>query len=157
MFSLVGGVLFFCGIFGGVIVVLFVMMTVMYRAFAAGSGYDELARRFPATHVPAGPRYDGQSIRIGAVRWRWATTMIFGPEGLYLALMPTLPVLGRPWFNHHPAVLIPWGEFRAATRGMLYWQSAVSLTVGEPRLAVITMYLPFLPLIQQYTGLQLVG
>lgn len=151
--SLAAGLVFFFGIFLGVIVLLFVMMTVMYRAFAAGSGYNELARRFPATYVPVGQRYDGQSIRIGAVRWRRAATMLFAPEGLYLALLPAMPVLGNPAFNRHPAVLIPWSEIKAGTPATLYWQRAVALTIGQPTIAVITIHQPFFSLIAPYTGL----
>jgi hypothetical protein len=83
MFGLMG-IVFFSVIFAAVTAVLAVVLPLMYRTFATGSGYAELARRFPADHVPEGPRDDWQSLRLGAVRWRRCATMIFSPEGLYL-------------------------------------------------------------------------
>ena len=133
---------------------LAVALPLMYRAFASGSGYAELARRFPADHVPEGRRYDWQSVRFGAVRWRRCATLIFSPEGLYLAFMPAMPVLGRLHVNHHPAVLIPWAELKSATPTTLYWQRAVAITIGKPTVAVLALYQPFFSLIEPYTSVR---
>lgn len=148
------GAMFFVLIFAAIIGLLVVVMPLMYRTFATGSGYAELARRFPASHVPDGRRYDWQSIRLGAVRWRRCATMIFSPEGLYLSFMPAMPVLGKPQFNHHPAVLIPWAEMKSATPATLYWQRAVAISLGEPTVAVLALYQPFFSLIEPYTSLR---
>lgn len=148
------GILFFFVIFAAVIALLAVVMPLMYRTFATGSGYAELARRFPADHVPDGRRYDWQSIRLGAVRWRRCATMIFSPEGLYLSFMPAMPVLGKPAFNHHPAVLIPWTEMRSAAPTTLYWQRGVAISLGEPAIAVLAIYQPFFSLIEPYTSVR---
>jgi hypothetical protein len=147
----IGGALLFVLVGAGVVVALALMMTVMYRAFSAGSGYGELARRFPAPYEPAGRRYDWQHAAVGAVRWRNAATLVFSPEGLYLALLPRMPLLGHPSVNRHPAVLIPWTEIKQMAPTKLYWQQAVTLTIGEPVVAKVTLMQPFLSLVTPYT------
>jgi hypothetical protein len=125
-------------------------MALLFRLFAGGSGYAELARRFPAGAEPIGPRYSGQHVQVGAVRWRRAATLVFAAEGLYLAFLPTTPLLGSSVFSKHPPVLIPYSEIRAVRPARLYWQQAVALTIGDPQIAVVTLLQPFYSLLEPH-------
>jgi hypothetical protein len=152
--TLLPWVLLFPTVIALVLLMLYFMTKLIFRLSAVGSGYAELARRFPAPHEPVGQKYTRQSIRIGAVRWRWSATLVFSPEGLYLAFMPGAPIYGDPGFSRFPPVLIPWSEIRSAARGTLYWRSAVTLTIGDPTIAQVTLWQAFFPLIEPYTAVR---
>jgi hypothetical protein len=142
-------------VFGGVVLLLICLIPAMLGLFSGLSGYAELARRFPAPQEPAGQKYEWQSIRIGAVRWRLSANIVFSAEGLYLSLMPKMPVLGNPAINRTPPVLIPWSEIKAAAPARLYWFPAVSLAIGDPLIVRIAIFRSFLPLIEQYSPVRL--
>ncbi len=141
-------------LFAALVLLTLALMWWMHRIFARGSGYAELARRFPADHEPQGQKFTGQHVRVGAVRWRFCTTIVFSPEGLYLAVMAGVPVIGNPRFTGHPPVLIPWSEIREVRRTVLYWRRAVALTVGEPAVVTLAMYESFWPYIAQYVSVR---
>jgi hypothetical protein len=147
----------FVVVFGGILVLTLVLMRLMFRLFSRVGSYGELAARFPADHEPEGDRFTGQHIRVGAVRWRFCTTIVFSPEGLYLAVLRGVPVIGDPGFTGHPAVLIPWSEIKAVGRTIFYLQRAVALSVGEPRIATVAMLVRFWPYIAPHVSARLQG
>lgn len=152
----IAAVLVLLAVVAGFVVVI-VLLAKGRITFASPGGYRALTRRFPAPAAPAGQRYDGQGLRIGSVRRQRSATLVFAPEGLYLALLAALPGTGPMPAPYPEAMLIPWTEFRAAKPDKLFGESAVSLTIGEPQIAVITMHMQFFLLVQHYTQLQLAG
>ena len=87
-----------------------------------------LAQRYPATFTPEGKRYTRQHVQVGAVRYRFATTIIISPQGLCLSTVP----------GHSP-LLIPWGEVKRVESTILYWRRVPLLYIGEPLIARITL------------------
>lgn len=108
------------------------------------SGWSRLALLFRAAAEPPGYACARQMLRAGSVRYRGAY-LNFGREGLYLRC-------GLPL---HPPLLIPWPAFTGIMRDTLRWQPAVTLTVGQPRRASITLLAGHWPLLQQYLPAQL--
>ena len=101
------------------------------------TGWDALAERYKAPSEPQGKKLTAQTVKVGSVRWRRCVTVILSTEGLYLQLLPRLPLLSAI-FRKAP-VLIPWSELRRPRKGWLYLGTqAVELSVGEPELARIT-------------------
>ena len=120
-----------CGLGVGTLLVLLAGCSFIFRPFAHGSGWTAMAARFPAEAEPDGRRFTWQNVQVGAVRYRNCTTAVVAAQGLYLAV----PLPG------HAPLLIPWTEFRAAHETRVYWRRAMALTVGEPRIATVTVSL----------------
>jgi hypothetical protein len=93
----------------------------------AGGGWSVMRRQFAIDHEPTGQKFTWQSVQVGAVVGKNSTTVIIGPEGLYLRA----PMLG--------AMLVPWSAIRGAAPTRLYWRDAVVLKVGDPPSSV-TVY-----------------
>ncbi len=123
---------------GFVVAMVFLSLTI----FARFGGLTQLFGRYPAGHEPTGDKFTGQHAMLGAVRYRFCTTYIIGPEGLYMWVRPPL--------TKYPPVLIPWSEIKSLQETMLYWQKALRLTIGEPKLAVLTLVGRPATLVQQY-------
>jgi hypothetical protein len=131
---IVGGTLLAIAVFGSA---LFFGITYM---FTGASGWTKMAQYFRAPAEPQGYVFSGQTVRVGIVRYRWSTRLIFSPQGLYL----------RTGLPMHPPLLIPWPAITAVTSDTLYWFPAVTLTIGDPRLATITVFAKHWPLLQQF-------
>ncbi len=107
----------------------------MYWLFTRASGWNRLRPKYGASAEPPGDRLTGQTIKAGAVRWRFCVTVVLARQGLYLHPRPFLgSVLGGP-----RPLLVPWGEFKRPRDGHLYlgWK-AVELSVGQPQVAALT-------------------
>jgi hypothetical protein len=102
------------------------------RAFAKVNGIYKLAERYPAPHEPEGGDWTGQTVKIGAVRYRRCVTVGTDPEGLFLGVCPPL---GRA-----RKLLIPWDEIREVREARLYGRQGIHLSIGEPEVGEITMY-----------------
>ena len=108
----------------------------MYWLFTRGSGWNRLLPKYGANAEPPGARLTGQTIKVGAVRWRLCVTVVLADRGLYLHPRPALgSVLGGP-----RPLLVPWADLRRPRDGHLYvgWR-AVELSVGDPELASLTV------------------
>jgi len=126
----------------GILVVVFLwlafLMALIYGIFRRTSGWQALAERHPAPDGLPGTLYHRQTVKVGAVRWRWAMTVGISDYGLYLAPSPPLgPFRG---LLRHPPILIPWSEIRVVGPGHIYllWE-CTELAVGEPKIASITV------------------
>lgn len=131
---IVGGTLLAIAIFGSA---LFFGITYM---FTGASGWTRLAQNFPAPAEPQGYVFSGQTVRVGIVRYRWSTRLSFSPQGLYL----------RTGLPMHPPLLIPWTAVTAVNSDTLYWLPAVTLTIGSPQLARVTIFAKHWALLQQF-------
>jgi hypothetical protein len=109
----------------------------MYHIFAKAGGYDKLVLKYGNATRPDGTSLSRQTIKVGAVRWRWSGNIVLGSQGLFIALGGAASAI--PLFGKLTPVLIPWSDFRSPRQGRLYldWQ-AVELSVGNPEIAVIT-------------------
>lgn len=116
----------------------------MWRILANIGGWPRFAERFPGPAEPTGHVQTGQTVRIGAVRYRFCVTIGVSDQGLYLAAK-----LLVPWMSHQP-MLIPWSEFKSASKSILYWRSGVQLSICEPSIGHITLYRSFYDQIQPY-------
>ena len=103
----------------------------MYRAFANLSGLERLIKLYPCAVKPNEPERHWQTVQIGPVVYRRCVDVIIGHQGLYLHV--------KPIFSNYPAMLVPWSEFRSASRAFLHWRDARRLVVGDPS-ASITVY-----------------
>ncbi len=153
MWPVLGGIVGVVLLYGLILVTTLLLIRFMWRIFFRCSGYAALAERFTADHEPQGDTFTWQHMRIGVVRYRFCTTMVFSPEGLYLTVGRNIPLLRNMAIAQHPALLIPWSEVKALHPTILYLQSAVAMTIGEPQVAVIAMMSRFAPLIEHYTSL----
>jgi hypothetical protein len=111
--------------------------------------WSELSKRYATTMEPIGPKYTMQTIKVGAVRWKFCTTVIFNQQGIYLHVGARPAIV----FSKLQPLLIPWVELKNPRRGWLYlgWK-AVELSVGEPEIAVITFPLNLYDEIQNYAS-----
>jgi hypothetical protein len=153
MLIALGGIVGVILLFGLITLTTVLLIRFMWRIFFRASGYSALAGRFTADHEPQGETFTWQHLRIGVVRYRFCTTMVFSPEGLYLTVGRNIPLLRNMAIAQHPALLIPWSEVKAVNPTILYLQSAIALTIGEPQIAVIAMMSRFAPLVKHYTSL----
>jgi hypothetical protein len=153
MGAIIGGIIGVVLLYGLFILAILFVIRYMWRIFFRASGYSALAERFSADHEPQGETFTWQHLRIGVVRYRFSTTMVFSPEGLYLTVGRNIPFLRGMAMAQHPALLIPWSEVKALHPTILYLQSAVAMTIGEPQVAIISMMSRFTPLIEHYTSL----
>jgi hypothetical protein len=107
----------------------------LYSIAGRSCGWDRLTQKFGASIEPQGTQLRGQTIKVGAVRWKNCVSTVLSPQGMYLNLTtgPTA-LLGRL-----APVLIPWGEFKNPRPGWLYvgWQ-AIEMSVGEPEIVTLT-------------------
>ena len=126
----------------GIIVVVFLWMTllmaVIYGIFRRTSGWQALSERYPAPEGVVGTLYHRQTVKVGAVRWRWAMTVGISDYGLYLAPSPSIGPFRR--LVRHAPLLIPWSEIHVVGPGRIYllWQ-CTELAIGEPKIASITV------------------
>lgn len=104
-----------------------------------------LSERYPAVEatssvVAAPSARHGQTIQVGAVRWKRCVSVCITPEGLHL-LMPSpgalLKVLGL--MGKQP-IFIPWSEIVGAEPARLFMLSGYRLLIGNPLVATVTMY-----------------
>lgn len=91
-----------------------------------------------ATHYAVAPRkIDGvlqrQTLMVGQVLWRRCAIIGVIDDGLYLAVKPPLPFLGKP------PLLIPWTAIQSVEAAELFWEKAALLTIGQPKIATITV------------------
>lgn len=126
---IIGGVLWFCILFFGLLYL-----------FQHVGGWARLARYFCAPGEPPGFRVTRRSIRVGAVRYRFTTTIVISQYGLYLRT-------GMPF---HPPLLIPWQAVAGIRASRLYWFPAFTLSIGEPRLATVTLHQDLFAQLQQF-------
>ena len=107
----------------------------MNTIFGKFSGWDNLAQKYGTTIEPVGTKFTSQTIKVGAVRYRWCVTVVLSPQGMYIYIGGGLVTL----FGKFPPVLIPWSEFKARRKGWLYlgWP-AIEIPIGDPKIAVIT-------------------
>jgi hypothetical protein len=126
----------------GIFVLLFalvalIMALVFFMLFQMGS-WKSLAQHYGTTSDPTGTIYKGQTIKVGAIRWRFATTIGVSAHGLYISVAPLPGFLSR--IVQHPPLLIPWSDIRFVGPGHIYqlWQ-AVELSIGNPSITSITV------------------
>jgi hypothetical protein len=107
-------------------------LTLVVRVLArnAGGGMRGLLDRYPAGDACLeGYRFaPRRTVQVGSVILKRSATIGTGPQGLFLK---------HPW---RPPVLIPWNEIRSVDRASLYWREAVSLVVGSPPVARLTLF-----------------
>lgn len=117
------------------IVLLVVILLVFEGAsqlFYHGSGWKQLCERYPIQAEPPGQKFTGQTIRLNNnVRYRFSTTVVLGPQGLYLDQAAV--------FLHKP-MLIPWHEIHPAGETVIYWRKARVLSIANPQIATISVY-----------------
>lgn len=142
--SLFSFLIFFLLILLAVLAALYFFYTFLMRLFARMSGYNRLAQRYATPYQPEGQEYRRQTLQIGAVRWRNCVRIGVSPLGLYL----------RPeaMLTSYAPVLIPWDEIRKTEGTRLYWRQAWRLSVGEPRVATITLPMDLFETIRPHLG-----
>jgi len=118
---------------------------IILHALPRGGGWNALLARYRAGAPPAGSIRRGETIMVGAVRFRRVARVAAELQGLYLEVRSILLPLNG-------AVLIPWQDIRAVEPAFLYWGKAARLVVGEPVVARVTlpwrifeMVRPYLP------------
>jgi hypothetical protein len=102
--------------------------------FARRGGYAALAERFATTEPPPEPAFHGYSVMLdNTVAYKFCVTLAASAAGLYVHPQPR-------GLGDHPAVLIPWEQIGRVEKARLYWRPGVRLTIGEPRVASITLF-----------------
>ncbi len=110
----------------------FLLWLVIRTVFARLSGWDALARRFAAVAGRA-PVWDwrGETVKVGAIRYRRCVRLAVDERGLCLAEAGLL---------RHARLWIPWEEMGEAEASSFYGKPAMRVTVGRP--AVGTLEFP---------------
>lgn len=96
--------------------------------FAALSGWNQLAQRFPAPALPQAWHWYGETVKVGSVRYRRCMKVAALPDGLYLAASGLL---------RHPPLRIPWTQMVSAAPSSFYGRPAVAVQVGAPVVATL--------------------
>ena len=107
--------------------------------------WARLSERYPAVEttasaVAAPSARHGQTVQIGAVRWRRCVSVCMTPEGLHLvmpspgALLKVLGLMGKQ------PIFIPWTEIVGAEPARLFMLPGYRLLVGSPVVATVTVY-----------------
>lgn len=96
---------------------------VVRAVFARLSGWNRLALRYPAPGPPPFWQWRGQTVKVGAIRYRRCVQLAAMPDALYLAERGLL---------RHPLLRIPWSELQQATEGSFYGHPAVRVSIGAP-------------------------
>ncbi len=96
---------------------------VLRQVFARLSGWNDLARRYPAARTPAAWRWRNQTVKVGLIRYRRAMRVAALPDGLYLAESGLL---------RHPPLRIPWREIGPGTPATVYGRPFIAVAVGVP-------------------------
>jgi ankyrin repeat protein len=107
----------------------------LLHADARMTGWSRLAGRFAAPVALGGQTFARQDADVGTVgfiRIRNLMRAAALDKGLYLAM----PTLARPG---HPPLLVPWTEMRVADERQILGRPVVTLAVGSPELATITL------------------
>jgi hypothetical protein len=118
-------------------IVALLMSLIFFMLFQMGA-WRSLAQHYGTTSNPTGTIYKGQTIKVGAIRWRFTTTIGASAQGLYIAVAPLPGFLSR--IVQHPPLLIPWPDIRVVGPGHIYqlWQ-AIEFSIGNPQIASITV------------------
>ena len=104
--------------------------------YARSGGYAAPAERFATTEPPPALVFHGQTVMLDkTVAYKFCVTLGASSAGLFVHPQPK--GLGR-----QPAVQIPWEQVARADRVRLYWRSGVRLTIGEPRVAALSLFEP---------------
>jgi hypothetical protein len=96
--------------------------------FVGLSGWNRLARCYPAPATHPGWQWRGQTVKVGQVRYRRCMNLAVLPDGLYLAASGLL---------RHPPLRIPWSQIVSAAPGSFYGRPAVAVQVGSPPVATL--------------------
>jgi hypothetical protein len=120
---------------------LFLGVASIYHPFARASGLTRLIERYATTAACGSGSLRGQTVQIGAVRWRRCVTVVADLGGLYLHV--------RPFGGRYAPVLIPWSDLRFKRATLLYWGKAATLSVADGP-AEITLPQRLWELIQPY-------
>lgn len=99
----------------------------------AAHGWRRFASIYGTAAPPCADILRAQSLVIGQVLYRRCIGVGISAAGLYLEKGFPLSLFGRS------ALLIGWGEFKEIAEARLFWQRAILLAVGEPRVGTITL------------------
>ncbi len=126
------------GMFLFICLIVAAAMALLFFIFSHKSGWTVLARSYAATSEPVQTVYTKQTIKVGGVRWRFATTVGISSAGLYLSVHPLRWPLSR--FVQHPPLLIPWKDIKVVGPGYIYLlMPSTELSIGNPEIASLTV------------------
>lgn len=110
----------------------------------AGSGYAQLAERYATATEPVGQRFERQTVELGEhSRYKRCTRIVVTREGLYVKVMQVM-------LGGHPAVLVPWSDITAVKPVALYLKEARRLTVGDPPVGSITVWMSIFSVVEPF-------
>ena len=116
MVSFLGGLLFTGGLFWAVM-----------QGLSRISGWQQVARQYPANRPPGGIKFSVQSAALWWVSYNNCLTIYRDDYGLHI--YPWLPFrIG------HPPLLIPWTEMHRPVESRFLGMRFISVDVGSPRL-----------------------
>jgi hypothetical protein len=113
---------------------IFLLPRLLKNLRGRGGGWTRLSERFPAAFTPEGPVFRKQTIQVGAVAYKNCTTVIPAIPGLYLAVK-------IPFVSRLAPLLIPWESIRSLREGSLYWKKTVILSIGQPEIGTVTIFM----------------
>lgn len=116
----------------GALFLVCVIDLVVFKAIGVLSGWNELAKRYPAKDPPAGETFRWQSAKFGWLSYNNALWITAGQEGLDIRPFWLLRV-------GHPLLLIPWHQMHNLTSVKRAFRSFVRIDVGEPVVVTITL------------------
>ena len=111
------------GILAGILVFGLCLWMLVRTVFVVLSGWNNLALRYRAPRPPAGWQWFGQTVKVGAVRYRRCMRVAALPDGLYL---------GEAGLMRHPPLRVPWSEMHSPYNTTVYGRPYVGVCVGNP-------------------------
>ncbi len=117
-------------IIGGVLLWALVLWTGISALLLRLSGWKRLAERYPLPHPPPPWTWCGQTLRVGAVRYRRCVSLARTPGGIWISDLKLF---------RHPALCLPWPELHSPASCTVYGRPFVRLTVGRPAAATIDL------------------
>jgi hypothetical protein len=113
---------------------IFLLPRLLKNLRGRGGGWTRLAEKFPGPAQPAGTVFRKQTLQVGSVAYKNCTTVIPATQGLYLAVK-------IPFFSRLAPLLIPWESIRGLREGSLYWKKTVILSIGQPEIGTVTIFM----------------
>ena len=130
-----------------VFIALVLLYTFVSRFAVQSSGWAKLAELYPADDQPEGQVYKQRTVQVGAVRYRFSTTVCINRQGLYLSVR--LP-------DHSP-IFIPWDEIKRIRKTRIYWRRAMQLSVGDPQVTTVAVWMNLFRVIQPHLNPDIPG
>ena len=129
---------------------LFLLPRLVKSLGGRGGGWSLLGGHFTASFQPAGEFVRRQTIQVGRVVYKRCATVGVTSPGLYLEVK-------IPFSSRLKPLLIPWERIKRVREGNLHWKKTMILSIGEPEIGTVTLFLDLFAQVRPFLDPQLLS